>query len=232
MNIKKARDKILEKTVKETIKKPELLEALKSNFRPVKELMTIYTCAMMEIETKLKVLNAEFSLDNERNPIESIKTRLKSMDSIIEKATKQNISFDIESIEENIRDIAGVRVICSFIEDIYQISNCLLAQDDIRLIERKDYIKNPKLNGYRTLHLIVEVPVFLHNRKKWVKVEIQLRTIAMDFWASLEHKLRYKKNIPTKIESEIIDDLKDCAEISAKLDTRMEAIKERIFSFE
>lgn len=203
---------------------------MKDNFRPIQEMMTIYTCAMMEIETKLKVLDAEYSLDYDRNPIESIKTRLKSMDSIIEKATKRNLQPNIEAIEANIHDIAGIRVICSYVDDIYRISNWLLEQDDIRLIEKKDYIERPKANGYRSLHLIIEVPVFLHNRKKWMKVEVQLRTIAMDFWASLEHKAYYKKDVPSDIEQEISDDLKKCADISAELDLQMQEIKKRIFS--
>lgn len=232
MSTEQLRDTFIQKTASESITKTELLATMKHNFRPVQEMMTIYTCAMMELETKLKVLNAEYSLDHDRNPIESIKTRLKSMDGIIEKAIKRNIPPNLEAIEENIRDIAGIRVICSYVDDIYQISNWLLGQDDIRLIEKKDYIQAPKPNGYRSLHLIVEIPVVLHDRKKWMKVEVQLRTIAMDFWASLEHKAHYKKNIPTDIEKEILAELKECAEISEQLDIRMEQIKKRIFSFE
>lgn len=232
ISMENLRDKLIRQADSQNITETEMLENMKSNFRPVREMMTIYTCAMMEIETKLKVLDAEYSLDHNHNPIESIKTRLKSMDSIIQKATKKNIQPNIEAVEENINDIAGVRVICSYIEDIYQISKCLLNQDDIRIVEIKDYIKNPKPNGYRSLHLIVEVPVFLHDRKKWTKVEVQLRTIAMDFWASLEHKAHYKRNIPEDIEKEISADLKYCAEVSAKLDIRMEEIKKKIFSFE
>lgn len=232
MNNQKLRDELIKKTVTETVLNTEFLEKMRNNLRPTREMMTIYSCAMMEIETKLKVLNAEYSLDHECNPIESIKTRLKSKEGIVEKAVKINIPLNIDSFEKYIQDIAGVRVICSYIEDIYQISNCLLAQDDIRLIEKKDYISNPKENGYRSLHLIVEVPVFLHNRKKWTKVEIQLRTIAMDFWASLEHKSHYKKNIPSDIEKEIVKDLKECAEKSAELDIQMEEIKKRIFLYE
>lgn len=232
INMENFRDKLIIQAELENVTETELLAIMKSNFLPVREMMTIYTCAMMEIETKLKVLDAEYSLDHNRNPIETIKTRLKSMDGIIEKATKRNIAPNLEAIEDNINDIAGVRVICSYVEDIYQISQWLTGQDDIRVLETKDYIKNPKENGYRSLHLIVEVPVFLHDRKKWTKVEVQLRTIAMDFWASLEHKAHYKKNIPSDIEKEIVDDLKFCAGVSAKLDIKMEQIKKRIFSFE
>ncbi len=134
----------------------------------------------------------------------------------------------MESVEENIKDIAGVRVICSFPEDIYMLADCLLNQDDIKLIEKKDYIKNPKKSGYRSLHLIIEVPIFLQDEKKSMKVEVQLRTIAMDFWASLEHKLRYKKNIAPE-EAEIISkELLECSEISADLDKRMENICNQI----
>ena len=134
----------------------------------------------------------------------------------------------MESVEENIKDIAGVRVICSFPEDIYMLGDCLLNQDDIKLIEKKDYIKNPKKSGYRSLHLIIEVPIFLQDEKKSMKVEVQLRTIAMDFWASLEHKLRYKKNIAPE-EAEIISkELLECSEISADLDKRMENICNQI----
>ena len=224
MTIQNMKDKL----VTGAINNIDIIEIMENNMKPFRELMSRYRCAMMEIETKLNVLNEEFSLEYDRNPIESIKTRLKSIDGIVRKAKKRNISVTVASIEEEIRDIAGVRVICSFPEDIYTIAKCLLEQDDIRLVEQKDYIKNPKKNGYRSLHLIVEVPIFLQNEKKWMKVEIQLRTIAMDFWASLEHKVRYKKDIPDHIESEIVADLTECAMISADLDKKMEAIKNRI----
>lgn len=220
---------LIQNTLPKNIARTDVFKVLKSNSRPTREMMMIYTCAIMEVETKLKVLEAELSLDYEHNPIESIKTRLKSIDGIIEKAEKKKIPMTLESIEEHIHDIAGIRVICSYIEDIYQVSNWLLEQDDIRLIEKKDYIKEPKENGYRSLHLIVEVPVFLHNRKKWMKVEVQLRTIAMDFWASLEHKAYYKKEVPSEVEQEIFSDLKKCADVSAELDLQMQEIKKRIF---
>ena len=182
----------------------------------------------MEIETKFNVLNKQFSLQYDRNPIESIKVRVKSMESILKKVRRKNIPLTLESIEQNIRDIAGVRVVCSFQDDIYLLADCLLNQDDITLIEIKDYIKNPKPGGYRSLHLIVEVPIFLQSEKKQMKVEVQLRTIAMDFWASLEHKLRYKKNIPPEEASLLAKELIECAEISSSLDMRMEKIRNRI----
>ena len=182
----------------------------------------------MEVETKFNVLNEEFSLQYDRNPIESIKTRLKSPESLVRKIKTKELPFSVESIQENIKDVAGVRVICSFPEDIYMLADCLLNQDDITLIEKKDYIKNPKKSGYRSLHLIIEVPIFLQNGKKNIKVEVQLRTIAMDFWASLEHKLRYKKNIDED-EIELLErELVECSEISAALDKRMEEIRNRI----
>ncbi len=218
--------------VRENLMSDEFLDFLQENRLPFDTLMAYYRCACMEIETKFKVLNEQFSLQYDRNPIESIKTRIKSMDSIVKKARNKNISLNMKSLKENIRDIAGVRVICSFQDDIYMLAECLLQQDDITLVERKDYIKNPKPSGYRSLHLIVEVPIFLQNEKMPMKVEVQLRTIAMDFWASLEHKLRYKKNIPDSEAKELADELVECAQISASLDKRMEEIRTRIASSE
>ena len=194
---------------------------------PYRKLMAYYTCAMMEVETKLNVLNEEFSLQYDRNPISSIKTRLKSFDSIIEKLQRKELPMDdFDVIEQNLNDIAGVRVICSFPEDVYMLAEALLKQDDIRLLERKDYIASPKANGYRSLHLIVEVPIFLAQEKRLMKVEVQLRTIAMDFWASLEHQLKYKKELENT--DELTRELLECAEVSAALDAKMEEIRKRI----
>lgn len=194
---------------------------------PYRKLMAYYTCAMMEVETKLNVLNEEFSLQYDRNPISSIKTRLKSFDSIIEKLQRKELPMDdFDVIEQNLNDIAGVRVICSFPEDVYMLAKALLKQDDIRLLERKDYIASPKANGYRSLHLIVEVPIFLAQEKRLMKVEVQLRTIAMDFWASLEHQLKYKKELENT--DELTRELLECAEVSAALDAKMEEIRKRI----
>ncbi|MBQ3078638.1 MAG: GTP pyrophosphokinase family protein [Clostridia bacterium] len=206
------------------------MEWLYSNTRPFRELMAYYRCAMMEIETKLNVLNQEFSVQHERNPIESIKSRLKEPASIVDKILRNNYPMTIESLEANLSDVAGVRVICSFVEDIYLLADCLLKQDDIALIRAKDYIKKPKENGYRSLHLIVEVPIFLAHKKKPMKVEIQLRTIAMDFWASLEHKLKYKKDVPDA--EALTEELKQCALMSAQLDERMESIRKRVLGDE
>lgn len=196
---------------------------------PFKQLMSYYRCAIMEIETKFRVLDVQLSLNRENNPIESIKTRLKSPESIFEKLQRRNLPLTLSAIEDNLNDIAGVRVICSFPEDIYSLADALLRQDDITLIERKDYIQNPKPNGYRSLHLIVEVPIFLRNETRQMRVEVQLRTIAMDFWASLEHKLRYKKGLEDSEDyQEISRQLKNCAEMSAMLDRLMENIRGQI----
>ena len=179
----------------------------------------------MEIETKFNVLNEEYSLQYDRNPISSIKTRLKSTVSIKEKLARHDYPMTIKSIEENLNDVAGIRVICSFPEDVYALANALLRQDDIVLVKKKDYIKNPKENGYRSLHLIVAVPIFLSCEKRIMHVEIQLRTIAMDFWASLEHQLRYKKD--TEFTKDMMKELYECAKISADLDTRMDELRKR-----
>ena len=168
-----------------------------------RKLISYYECAIMEVETKLKVLDKEFSLEYDKNPIESIQSRIKSNAGIMRKLKRKGLPSTLESIEKNIWDVAGLRVICSFPEDVYFVERCILAQDDVRLIERKDYIKNPKPSGYRSLHLIIETPIFLQNEKKWVKVEIQIRTMAMDFWANLEHKLRYKKELEAEMMNEI-----------------------------
>ena len=214
-----------ERFIKENLLSDEMLELLKENIMPFNTLMAYYRCAIMEVETKFKVLNEEFSLQYDRNPIESIKSRIKSMDGIFKKAKKKNIPITMEGIEEGIRDIAGVRVICSFPEDIYKLVECLLKQDDIILIEMKDYIKNPKPNGYRSLHLILDIPIFLTGEKKHMRVEVQFRTIAMDFWASLEHKIRYKKNLSKERLNEIDKELLECAKICKTLDEKMEEIK-------
>ena len=225
------RGKLVDPVIKALVNN-NAIDKFEYNVMPFKRLMAYYKWAIMEVETKFKVLNQEFSLEYDRNPIETIKTRLKSPDSIVKKLAKKDVPLTVESIEKNLNDIAGVRVICSFPEDIYVLADCLLQQDDIKLIEVKDYIKNPKPNGYRSLHLIVEIPIFLKDEKKNMRVEVQLRTIAMDFWASLEHKLSYKKDIPQDEEELLRRELLDCAQISADLDLRMEKIKNRIVNKE
>ena len=202
----------------------EIKERLQTYTAPYRELMSYYRCAMMEVSTKFNVLDEELSLQYDRNPIEAIKTRLKSPESIMDKLSRRGLPFSAESIEQNLNDIAGVRVICAYISDIYMLRDALLRQDDIVLLQEKDYIKNPKPNGYRSLHLIVETPIFLHDQKKQMRVEVQFRTMAMDWWASVEHKMRYKKPAaPEEVNSE----LKECAEISADLDKRLEKLRQR-----
>jgi len=188
--------------------------------------MAYYRCALMEIETKFNVLNEEFSLRYDRNPINGMKSRLKSLISIKEKLERKGLPLSLETVEENLNDIAGIRVICAFPEDVYTLAEALLKQDDITLVEKKDYIENPKPNGYRSLHLIVSVPIFLAHEKRSMKVEIQLRTIAMDFWASLEHQLRYKKD--SFFTDYMADELLCCAQLSAELDSRMDALRKLV----
>ncbi len=192
-----------------------------------KALMSYYHCAMLEVETKFRVLNHAFSLQHDRNPISTIKTRIKSPRSIMEKMHRRGLDMSLQSLEQSINDVAGVRVVCSFPEDVYLLADALLSQDDITLIEKKDYIAAPKPNGYRSLHLIIAVPIFLAHEKRLMKVEIQLRTIAMDFWAELEHQLRYKKDV--SFTEEMAQELSECARISAALDNRMEALRREVF---
>ena len=213
----------LEQVLLSRLSRAEVQQWAQKYSQPYRELMSYYRCAMMEVETKFNVLDEELSLQYDRNPIETIKTRLKSPESIVEKLTRRGYPLTVESIEKNLNDIAGVRVICSHPSDIYRLSDAFLRQDDITLLERKDYIAAPKPNGYRSLHLIVETPIFLHDQKRRMKVEVQFRTISMDWWASLEHKIRYKKNLP---EMEYVErELYECAEISAQLDARMEKLQ-------
>lgn len=205
----------------------EVLKLIQEQSMAFRKLMTYYRCAIMEMETKFNVLNEEFSLQYDRNPISSIKSRLKEPASIADKLIRRKLPLSLASIEENLNDIAGVRVICSFPEDVNMLADALLKQDDVKLLCKKDYIQNPKPNGYRSLHLIVEVPIFLAEEKRLMKVEIQLRTIAMDFWASLEHQLKYKKNLEES--AEMAEELRECAEESACLDQRMSAIRQKIY---
>ncbi len=207
----------------ETLLSNGIIEWSKNRMEGFRTLMAYYRCAIMEIETKLNVLNEQFSLQYDREPISVIKTRLKKLESIKDKLEKNNLPLTIESMEENLNDIAGVRVVCSFTEDVYMIADSLLSQDDVKLISKKDYIANPKPNGYRSLHLIVTVPIFLANEKRIMKVEIQLRTIAMDSWAALEHQIRYKKDV--EFTDEMAAELYHCAQISAELDTKMDRLK-------
>ena len=189
-------------------------------------LLMEFRSAIVEVETKLQVLNTEFSLKYNRNPFESIKSRLKSTESIFEKMERKGYPLTVDSIREYLTDVAGIRVICSFPDDIYRLADLFLRQDDIILLQRKDYIAHPKDNGYRSLHLIINVPIFLSGGKKYMKAEVQFRTIAMDFWASLEHKLKYKKHIADA--DEIAKQLQDCADSIARIDSQMQEIRNRI----
>ena len=193
-----------------------------------KTIIFLYNAALKEVGTKLEILNDEFQHVHQYNPIEHIKTRIKTPDSIVKKLKRYGHETSIENMVRYVNDIAGVRVICAFCEDIYMLADCLLKQDDITLIEMKDYIKNPKTNGYRSLHLIISVPIFLKDEKRDMKVEVQLRTIAMDFWASLEHKIRYKKNLSEDLQKELAEELLYCANQSAELDMKMQRIRDRI----
>ncbi len=189
-------------------------------------LMTYYRCAIMEIQTKLNVLNAELSLQYDRNPFESIESRLKSPESIVEKMVRRGIPITVEDMEQEMTDIAGIRVICSFQEDLYSLAELLVEQDDVLLLSRKDYIANPKPNGYRSLHLLLDIPIFLYKGKRHMRVEVQFRTIAMDFWASVDHKLKYKKTL--RDPEKVVAKLKVCADTLAQMDAEMEEIRRTI----
>lgn len=215
----------LDQAFVDSIMENDAIEKILDQGEAFRTLMAYYKCAIMEVETKFNVLNTEFSLKYDRNPIETIKTRLKSPESIIEKLHRKGLEFSAECIERELSDIAGVRIVCAFPEDIYQLADFFLKQDDVTLVRKKDYIKKPKENGYRSLHLIVEIPIFLHDEKRFMRVEVQFRTIAMDFWASLEHRIYYKKGQDNK---ELRKELKECAEVSAALDIRMQDIRSQL----
>lgn len=210
----------LEAALRQHLNTEETRSWIKEQSRPFRELMSYYRCALMEVETKFRVLNEELSLAGEANPIDSIESRLKSPESILEKMDRKGIEFSVEAIEKSIDDIAGIRVICSFESDVYLIADSLLRQTDVHLIERIDYMANPKPSGYRSLHLIIAIPIFLYDEKKIMKVEVQLRTMAMDMWASLEHKLAYKK-AESKDPEKMHANLLKCAELSARIDKLM-----------
>ena len=195
-------EKRREDFVRNSLLSDEFIDFVQENLKPVNTMMAYYQCAIMEVETKFKVLSEQYSLEYDRNPIESIKTRVKSMESLLKKIRRKNIPLTIDAIEENIQDIAGVRVICAFQDDIYKLAKCFLDQDDVILIQKKD------------------------------TVEVQFRTIAMDFWASLEHKLRYKKSIPEDQSKYLAEEMMDCAQISSALDERMQKVRDVIMQAE
>lgn len=192
----------------------------------LQEMLMIYRSAIREVSTKLEVLNDEFQIRSQRNPIEYMKSRVKAPKSIFKKLERRGFEVSVDSARKNLNDIAGIRVICSFVDDIYTIADMIKKQDDITLIEEKDYIKNPKPNGYRSLHLVIEVPVFFSDHIERVKVEVQIRTIAMDFWASLEHKLYYKTVVD--VSSSISEELKICADIISSTDKKMQEIHDMV----
>ena len=194
------------------------------------ELMMKYRAAVREVTTKLENLNDEFSGTMKRNPIEGIQSRIKRPYSIAQKLRRNGLPTDVDEVQKNLNDVAGIRVICPFISDIYDVAEMLLKQEDVFLVKKKDYIKNPKENGYRSLHLIIETPIFLSNGKEHMRVEIQIRTVAMDFWASLEHQIRYKKE--TEETQMISDELKECADVIARTDEKMQELKDRIIHTE
>lgn len=208
---------------------PYFLEHSETLFAQVleyNEVMTRYQAATQEITTKLEILRSDFNIHKIRNPIDSIQSRIKRPDSIVRKLRARGLPIDLETIREKLNDIAGVRVICPFIDDIYLVADLLANQTDIRVIHTKDYIKEPKANGYRSYHMVIEVPVFFSDAMESMRVEVQLRTVAMDFWASLEHEMKYKKELPD--EAQVVKELRECAETIARTDLKMLELRKRI----
>ena len=195
-----------------------------------KSVMFLYDSALKEINTKIEILNNEFVHIYNYNPIEHIKSRLKTPDSIVKKLKRYGFEVTIDNMVEKLSDIAGIRIICSFTSDIYQIAEMITKQSDVTVLYVKDYIKNPKPNGYKSYHMVVTIPIYLTDGPVDTKVEIQIRTIAMDFWASLEHKLRYKKDIPADQAQQLQEELLACATQSAQLDNRMQEIRNQLVS--
>lgn len=206
-----------------TVEIPESFIGEAVQFR---ELMMMYSCAIREVKTKLEVLNDDLAVRYQRNPIQMIKSRVKRPLSIMEKLKRRGQPLTVQSISENLYDVAGIRVICSFIDDIYVVAEMLARQDDVNVLMVKDYIRCPKVNGYRSYHMIIEVPVFFSDRKKKMRVEVQIRTMAMDFWASLDHQMKYKKDLDDS--GEISEELKECAEIIAQTDIKMQSIRQKL----
>ena len=189
-------------------------------------LQQLYDAGIKEVRTKLEILDDEFKIKHDHNPIHHMEYRLKSVNSILGKLEKRGLEVSLDSIVTNLTDIAGVRVICNYVSDVYKIADLLIKQSDIKLIAKKDYIKHPKENGYRSLHLVVEVPIFLAEKVQPTTVEIQIRTIAMDFWASLEHHLRYKAD--NEVPDGVRDELIECAKTISNLEYKMQGIHEEL----
>ncbi len=228
MNISMNPNSELEQSIVSVPDVVQVPDILVSQARQFQQVMMMYTCAIREVKTKLEVLNDELSVRNQRNPIEMIKSRVKKPMSIVEKLQRRGLPISLESMVDHLDDVAGIRVICSFVDDIYEVADMLVRQDDITVVAIKDYIKNPKPNGYRSYHMIVEIPVFFSDCKKPMRVEVQIRTIAMDFWASLDHQLKYKKEVVN--EKEISEELRQCAEVIAQTDQKMYEIRQQIES--
>lgn len=220
----------MEKRFLEKMKLPDIPKEFEEPFGKMQEMFTLYICAIREVNTKLENLNQELEFTKERNPIQYIDYRVKNPQSILGKMRRNHLELNAETLWNEISDIAGIRVICSYIDDIYAIAEMLIKQDDIVLLEKKDYIQNPKESGYRSLHLIIETPVFLSDTKRFVKVEVQIRTIAMDFWASLEHQLRYKADVD--IPDRVREKLKGSAETIYQTDLEMQQIFKEIKEIE
>lgn len=206
-----------------SIKIPERFLGEAIQFR---EKMMMYNCAIREVKTKLEVLNDDLAVKNQRNPIQMIKSRVKEPLSIVEKLQRRGYPITVKSMSENLYDVAGIRVICSFIDDIYTVAEMLARQDDVNVLMVKDYIRCPKVNGYRSYHMIIEIPVFFSDRKEKMRVEVQIRTLAMDFWASLDHQMKYKKDLEDS--GELGEELKECAETIAQIDLKMQTIRRKI----
>ncbi len=219
-------DRGLQRKIMEETPITKIPSELYEQAEKMQELFLYNRCAIKEIQTKLEILNDELAFKTQRNPIESISSRVKNPKSIIEKMARKGLPMTVEAVWENLSDVAGVRVICSFLEDIYDVAAMFMKQDDIEVLEIKDYIKNPKPNGYRSLHLIVQVPIFLSDKALPMKVEVQIRTIAMDFWASLEHQVKYKKGIDGA--EAISEELRQCAETINLTDKKMQDIYHKI----
>ena len=211
---------------------PELSGNIASFMNQFANLMQEYRAAIREVRTKFEILDEDTKVRLDRNPIHVISTRLKSPQSLLEKLQRKGYPLSIESIRENIHDVAGVRIVCNYIDDVAEVAEAFLCQDDITLIERKDYIAEPKPSGYRSLHLVVSVPVFLSDRKQEVPVEVQIRTIAMDFWASLEHRLRYKNDDVLQAHGPQVEDIRarlvESAHLIAAIDQAMQRLQDDI----
>ncbi|MCR2033861.1 GTP pyrophosphokinase [Anaerofustis stercorihominis] len=224
-------EKDLNKTFVSTVNLPgDAKKYFMEETEEYKEAMMKYSCAIKEVKTKLEVLNEELAVKRSNSPIEFIKSRLKKPESIAAKLEKEGLEVSVQSAMDNLNDIAGIRIVCSFLDDIYALAKMIAKQDDINVIAVKDYIRTPKENGYRSYHMIVEIPVFFSDKKQYLRVEIQIRTIAMDFWATLEHQLKYKKDV---VDAEtIITELKECATLISYTDMKMQEIKDKIHSVE